>query len=205
MIEWSVATRALPGQTVSGDHFLVKASSHGVLVGVVDGLGHGDEATFAANAAVTILSRHSHESVMSLLRRCHEGLKQTRGVVMTLAMFSFNDSTLTWIGVGNVEAILLRADPTANPQREGVVMRGGVVGYQLPPLTANIVTVAPGDLLILASDGIRAGFSTGVAMKESPEKIANRILAQYSKGTDDALVLVARYVGRQHKAGPCAT
>src|SRR5437868_5964588 len=57
-IEWSVAARALPGQTVSGDQFLVKASNRGVLVGVIDGLGHGSEATRAAAAAVTIIDRY---------------------------------------------------------------------------------------------------------------------------------------------------
>jgi hypothetical protein len=31
---------------------------------------------------------------------------------------------------------------------------------------------------------------------DSPQQIADRILKRHFKGTDDALVLVARYVGR---------
>jgi len=48
LIWWGVAERALPGQTVSGDKYLVKPLADGVLLAVVDGLGHGGEATAAA-------------------------------------------------------------------------------------------------------------------------------------------------------------
>ena len=47
-IEWAVATQPLPGPSVSGDLHLVEPFAHGALVAVVDGLGHGDEATAAA-------------------------------------------------------------------------------------------------------------------------------------------------------------
>src|SRR5216683_1379133 len=61
-IEWGVAARALPGQAVSGDLHLVKPFSKGVLLAAVDGLGHGDEATLAAQLAVTTLERNAEES-----------------------------------------------------------------------------------------------------------------------------------------------
>ena len=41
-IEWSVASRALPGQSVSGDLHVVVPTADGALIGVIDGLGHGD-------------------------------------------------------------------------------------------------------------------------------------------------------------------
>jgi hypothetical protein len=49
--------------------------------------------------------------------------------------------------------------------------------------------------LVLATDGIRSDYAEGLAVGESPQKAADRILAQYHKPTDDALVLVARYLG----------
>ena len=58
------------------------------------------------------------------------------------------------------------------------------------------VPVAPGDILIFATDGIRSDFSEGLTGSEVPQRTADRILAQYGKHTDDALVLVARYVGQ---------
>jgi phosphoserine phosphatase RsbX len=194
-IEWGVATRALAGQAVSGDQYLVKPLVNGVLVAVIDGLGHGEEAAAAANLAVTGLARAAQESVLTLVRRCHEGLKATRGVVMSLASFTVPDSTLTWLGVGNVEGLLLRADVHHRPVCEAIPLRGGVVGYQLPALHASVLPIRRGDTLVLATDGIRDGFAEGLPLRDPPQQVADRILAQFGKDTDDALVLVARFIG----------
>jgi negative regulator of sigma-B (phosphoserine phosphatase) len=194
-IDWGVATLALPGQVESGDLPLVKPLPNGVLVAAVDGLGHGAAAAAAARSAVHILERHAHESLLSLVERCHQGLLDTRGVVMSLASFHVPDETMTWLGVGNVEGMLLRADVHARPPREGVLLRGGVVGYQLPALSAAVLPVTRGDLLIFATDGIRSSFAQGPSRSDPPQQLADRILAEHGKGTDDALVLVARYLG----------
>src|SRR5256885_9190382 len=61
LIEWGVASLALPGEAESGDRHLVKPVGTGVLVAVVDGLGHGAEAAAAAQAAVAALERHATE------------------------------------------------------------------------------------------------------------------------------------------------
>src|SRR5205814_9273794 len=67
LIEWGVASLALPGEAESGDRHLVKPVGTGVLVAVVDGLGHGAEAASAAKAAVAALERHATESPAPLL------------------------------------------------------------------------------------------------------------------------------------------
>jgi serine/threonine protein phosphatase PrpC len=78
-----------------------------------------------------------------------------------------------------------------------VLLRGGVVGYQLPTLRASILPVTWGDVLILATDGIRSGLVEDVTLSHRPQRIAEQILARRAKGTDDALVLVARYLGHE--------
>ena len=195
LIEWGVAALPLAGEAESGDSYLIKLLPHGALLAVVDGLGHGREAAAAAKTAVAALEDSAPESVISLLRRCHERLMKTRGVVMSLAFFNAQDSTLTWVGVGNVEGMLVRADAKAHPARESVLLRGGVVGCELPPLRASVIPVFRGDTLILSTDGIRHGFAEELTLSDSPQQIADRILAHSGKGTDDALVLVARYLG----------
>src|SRR5882672_3326043 len=82
LIEWGVATLALPGEAQSGDLYLVKPVGTGVLVAVVDGLGHGAEAATVAQAAVTALERHATESPLRLIERCHRALQGTRGAVI---------------------------------------------------------------------------------------------------------------------------
>lgn len=197
LIDWGVAASALPGQTQSGDLHLVKSVTTGVLLAVVDGLGHGGEAATAARTAVATLDEHASESVLALLQRCHWALKGTRGVVMSLAFADRQQHALTWVGVGNVECMLFHAAgaPSSRPARASLVTRGGIVGSELPQVRAQVLPLAAGDLLIFATDGIRDGFGDGLQFEAPPQQLAEHILNQYGKGTDDALVLVARYRG----------
>ncbi len=193
-----VWTVGLSNQEESGDRHLVKVVPDGVLVGVVDGLGHGEGAAVAAKAAISYLDWHGGGSLLSLFQHCHLHLRNTRGVVMSLAFFDARQKTMTWLGVGNVEGLLLRADATMKPARETILLRGGVVGFQLPQLYASVMPVFEGDTLIFATDGIASTFADQVIVLDSPQKIANRIGVQFRKDTDDALVLVARYTGYTH-------
>jgi len=125
-----------------------------------------------------------------------QALAGSRGVVMSLAYVGDVQPSLTWLGVGNVEGVVLYAAPKARPARASLVTRGGIVGgAELPQLRADMVPVAPGDLLIFATDGIREGFAEGLPTDATPQQLADQILARSGKGTDDALVLVARYAG----------
>lgn len=186
---------ALPGQVESGDRHVVQPFPNGVLVAAVDGLGHGEAAAAAAKLAVSVLERHAQEPVTALLRRCHEVLRGTRGVAMSLASLRAPDGMLTWLGVGNVEGLLLREAADSALRHEALLLRGGVVGAELPPLRASVIPVMRGDMLIFATDGIREGFTERLALSDPPQELADRILARHAKGTDDALVLVARYAG----------
>ncbi len=194
-LEWDVAQQTLTGQKKSGDSYLVKPFANSVLVAVVDGLGHGEEAAAAAKIAVDTLEANARNNVMSLFERSHEALRKSRGVVMSLALINGRDATATWMGVGNVEGLLVRANPDIKPQKESLLIRAGVVGGQLPPLHASIMAIMPGDTLVFATDGILSGFAEKVNPHDPPKEIAASILANYAKESDDALVWVARYLG----------
>jgi phosphoserine phosphatase RsbX len=198
-VDWAVAARPLDDQTMSGDLHVVQQCSFGFLLAAIDGVGHGDEATVAARAAAEVLEQYAEESVISLVRRCHKAITKTRGAVMTLASVNVLEDTVTWLGVGNVEGRLLRANGKASHPRESVLLRSGLVGLQLPTLHAGVLPLAPGDLLLFATDGIYTHFDEGINPAEAPQQIADRILSRWFKGTDDALVLVSRYSGISHE------
>jgi negative regulator of sigma-B (phosphoserine phosphatase) len=193
VVDFGVASRPLAGEPESGDLHLVSAFPDGVLVAAVDGLGHGAEAAVAARAACEALGNDPGADLPTLFERCHRRLARTRGVVMSLASFGEREGVMKWLGVGNVEGLLLRAD--AAPTNESILLLGGVVGYQLPTLRPTTTQVAHGDVLMLATDGIRTGFAHGLDRSEPAQQLADRILANHAKPTDDALVLVARYLG----------
>ena len=199
LIAWGVASRPSPGEVASGDLHLIQPTMDGVLLAVVDGLGHGDAAIAAAQTAMAVLKSHAEEPLTALVNRCHAALTKTRGAVMTLATLRWLESKLTWLGVGNVEAILLRADRQAKARSDRVLLRSGLVGYQLPVLRAGTLRLAPDDLIIFATDGIDAAFAEGLVCSDSPQQLADGILERHFKGHDDALVLVVRYLGPQHE------
>jgi hypothetical protein len=74
------------------------------------------------------------------------------------------------------------------------MLRAGVVGLQLPLLDTEVLEVAAGDTLIFATDGIQTDFARGSIRMYPPRTAAENILTRHGKTTDDALVLVARYL-----------
>ncbi|MGH9140437.1 MAG: SpoIIE family protein phosphatase [Vicinamibacterales bacterium] len=194
LLDWAVAERALPGQAISGDLHVVEPFPDGVLVAVIDALGHGDEAAAAARLAASTVRAHAHEAIPTLIRICHERLRAARGVVMSAASFNARNDSVTWGGVGNVEGFLVRSHASGSSPREALVLRNGVVGFHLPEVRSTVRPIARGDVLVLATDGIATGFLDDFD-RGTPQDVADRILARYGKPTDDALVLVAAYIG----------
>src|SRR5487761_64925 len=199
-LECGVAGQTLPGQNETGDKHVIVPSATGALLAVIDGLGHGREAATAARLAAEVLEENAGEPMIFLVRLCHEKLRETRGGVMSLATFNTAESTVPWMGVGNVEGVLLHRDSYGTVSREVLALRGGVVGDQLPNLIASILPVSRGDTLLFVTDGVRKDFLNGVTLNDPVQRIAENVLAHHARGNDDALVLVARYSGLQKEA-----
>jgi serine phosphatase RsbU (regulator of sigma subunit) len=166
-----------------------------MMFAVIDGLGHGRAAAAASDIAIATLQQHAGDPLTRLLRRCHESLRGTRGVAMSLAVLNTEEAMLTWIGVGNVEGTLLRSD--AGLPCGKLLLRSGVVGIRLPILREGELAVKPGDILTMMTDGVSEERPQRVPFNGRIESMAQGILASGCKGTDDALVLVARYRGDQ--------
>ena len=194
-IDYGVALRPAWGETVCGDAFVVKSFKRNILLAVIDGAGHGPEAAAAAAAAAAVLAHYGHKPLTQLVEHCHRVLSWSRGVAMTLISIYSEASELSWLGVGNVRGCLFRADRHAKPRSETILLRGGIVGFRLPMLYPLEMSIKPGDWLLLATDGIRGEFNENFKPEGAPDIVADRLLRQYVKGEDDALVLAARYCG----------
>lgn len=115
---------------------------------------------------------------------------------MSLAVFNAAESTMTWAGVGNVEGLLIREGRGSVAQEKSLILSSGVIGDRLPTLTESRKTLFEGDTVIFSTDGIRTGFDEGLNLRSAPQQIADSILSSHRRDSDDALVLVARYLGR---------
>ena len=194
-VEWSVAKRCRRGEATSGDVAVVTLLPGGALVAGVDGLGHGAEAARAAGRAAAVVRASPGPDLALLMKHCHIALRGTRGAAISLAFISTSAGGVTWLGVGNVEGRVVSRAPSATQPKGSLALGGGVAGYDLPAVRTAALKVLPGDLLILATDGVDPSFADSLDVSGSTHAIAERIMARHRRPTDDALVVAVRYLG----------
>jgi len=195
-LEVGVAGLALEGEDRSGDLAVFAPYDRGGLAAVIDGLGHGDDAAAASAIAERVIREHASAPPPELLRRCHEALRKSRGVVLTAAWFDLEAMKLAWVGVGNVEARLVRGAALYGDRYESALVLGGVVGYNLPPVRPTSTDLRPGDAVAFATDGVGADYSASLTPGLPAQRLAERILDRHGRDTDDALAAVVRYLAR---------
>jgi serine phosphatase RsbU (regulator of sigma subunit) len=94
---------------------------------------------------------------------------------------------VVYAGVGNVDALLWQHE-----RRVHLVGQRGIVGAALPTLRPYTQELVPGWLLMVHTDGIRAGVGTDglpADHRDDPQGLVNDVLQEWARDTDDALVV----------------
>ena len=190
-LDVGISKRSLAAEQECGDAYLVRAGPFSVLLAVVDGIGHGPEAAAAAQAAIDVLSSHDTAPLEWLMDQCHLAVRESRGLTMGIARIETGESSLTWVGVGNVQGVLLHAAGGSAETRESLCVGRGLVGYRLAPLMPVTRPFRRGDLLLMATDGLTKDFGESAITRSSAQDVADRVMERYATGRDDALVLAA--------------
>jgi anti-sigma regulatory factor (Ser/Thr protein kinase) len=189
-LAFGVATRPRQPGADNGDAFVIKQWAESALVGVIDGLGHGQFAHRAAQAARQYVETHFDLPLDQIFRGVGRACRATRGVVMALARFDWGQDRLAFAAVGNVE---VRVFPHSEPFR--FTIRRGVIGLNAPNAVVTEHPWAPDHLLLLHSDGLRTHWSwkdfPGVADQPAPA-LAQEFLRVLAKEEDDATAVVVR-------------
>lgn len=191
-LQYAVISEPVAGETECGDQFLVKEIGDSILVAVADGLGHGDEAALAAKKAIQILDSNADASIGELVIACDYALQETRGTALTIIHIS-DKNILSYLTVGNVAGVCWNLDETSNITVSALVLEGGIVGARLPfQLLVKNKKMKPGDIFILATDGVNSEFEIEPPRFESPQAIAKRLFNKFRITRDDGLILVAQ-------------
>lgn len=187
---FGIVHRPKPGSHISGDAYLIKETEEAALLCLVDGLGSGEGAAAAAQAAIRCVEANSTLPLSGILVQCHQALKGTRGVVMALLRLSFAQKVGTFTGVGNI-GIHVRSTTAMKP-----ISGNGIVGYRLPRLQEFTYPYTPGDLFVLHTDGISSHFTLNDVLElegtQDMQAMAEAIARRFGKENDDITVLVAR-------------
>lgn len=185
------AARAFEGEALCGDAGGWWQLPTRRVLALADGLGHGYAAHHAAQQAMQCIARHGHFSCVDLFAACNDKLLETRGAVLAIALIDQASNMLTLGAIGNIRSILLTPS--------GHVRLGsgrGIVGAGYIWSAPDQVLLMPGDTLVMFSDGIDdiGGVRSSLeSLQETPQKLADKVLANWALGTDDAAVLVYRH------------
>ncbi|MCC2630001.1 MAG: serine/threonine protein kinase, partial [Thermomicrobiales bacterium] len=185
----AVAARPYPGETVSGDASQVDWHGSICRIALIDGLGHGSQAAAAALAAVTALAAEPALNPVEAVHCCHGALAGTRGAALLVASIDVARGQLIVAGAGNVEARLCQEGGAKH-----LMTDRGIVGSVLPRVRPVEMALAAEWLLLMYTDGIKRRFDAQPLLETAPggEGLAQAILKEWARATDDATVLVAQ-------------
>lgn len=189
-ISIGIASRPHRQMPVNGDAYVVKKWETHVLLGVIDGVGHGEGAHQAARQARHYVETHCDQPLDQLFRGVGRVCRGPRGVVMALARVDLDRETLSFASIGNIEARTFGIHAPMN-----FVMRRGILGASAPSPVVTDHRWTSGHILVLQSDGVasRWRWTDIPALEEkSAETLAWEILRQWGKDEDDATVAVLK-------------
>lgn len=157
---------------------------------VVDGLGHGKEAEFAARTAVEYVGQHADEPIPEIFAGCDTALRPTRGTAMGLAVIDKEKKTIAYAGIGNTRALVM------GPSTVRFSSNYGIMGTGFRKLNPETLPLETGSLIVLFTDGIDEMidlFEYSSDVIRSPSALAVKIIKDRGRDTDDAAVMVYKY------------
>lgn len=180
-----------PPEVVCGDGCRVRQINNGVQILFADGLGHGPHAKEAVDKAGDFFLSCDDIEPVAIIRQMHDVVRNTRGLVLSLA--SFERDTREWkiCGVGNI----------LTKFHSGITNKiyfpyNGAVGLTIPnSMKASTFPIEKNQHLIMCSDGIKTRWELTkypAILRNHSLILAAALYKDFSRGTDDASVLVAK-------------
>lgn len=189
-LTFGAATRQYPGMKINGDAFIIKKWNDSVMVGVIDGLGHGQWAQRASQTAKNYIESHVTQPLADIFRGTGRSCRSTRGVVMALARFDWLQEKVTIASIGNVDVRIFNNDEPLK-----LIVRRGIVGLNAPNPVVSEQHWNPEGIMILHSDGLRTRWRLedfpGLENRQA-NVIARQLLHHLARDNDDATVVVVK-------------
>lgn len=181
-LEYASRVVAKKGEARSGDAVFARVDDFAALFVIIDGMGHGDAAFLVAERALAALEdlprgADAEEAIFAM----NSALSGTRGAAATAFSVVEDDAQLAGIGNVTCRGIGFRCPFVPTP---------GVLGRRKQLPDSVPITMAPGQGLVLHSDGVAAGFGTQDSFADLPRSACDFLLDHHRHEDDDATVLV---------------
>lgn len=176
-------------ELVCGDAWHLHAHDGAVAVTLIDGLGHGLQASEAAHAGVAVAAQRGTLGAAELVTALHAGMSGTRGGAAAVTSINGNGE-LQFAGVGNIAASLCESQGS-----RGMASHPGIVGVQFRKAQPFNFHAAAGTLLIMHSDGLQGRWNLrdypGLFFRH-PAVIVAVLQRDFDRGRDDASIVALR-------------
>ena len=179
-----------PKERFCGDAWAYHRTPQRTLILLVDGLGHGFEASEAAQEAVEVFHRHLARSPREILSYMHDALKKTRGAAAGICEIKPAENRLTYAGVGNTVAVMLSSKVSRN-----LTSHNGTLGIAVPRIQEFQVEWPARAILVMHSDGLQTRWDLSSypgLLARHPAVIGGALLRDFRRQRDDASVVVVK-------------
>lgn len=181
--------RPFIGEAVAGDAAIVREVEDGLVVALVDVLGHGIEAHDVAVRIVDFLERSTVSDPAALMTALHQHLRGSRGAAAGICHINRNDGVLRFVGHGNTRARRLWQQPSR------LVSKDGLLGSAIRGHNLQTMAIEPGDVLLFYSDGVTDRFDLDDyrhAISDTARSLARNVIEMFGKDYDDAACIAIR-------------
>lgn len=182
-------TKPAAGHDLGGDRAIVREAEGGLLLAIIDVLGHGRDADRVAQVAEDALFQAQWAEANDLLRMLDMELAGSVGAAAGIVTFRDGTTDGRFAGVGNTVFKVLGGNPRT------LVSADGVLGQQATVPRPSTVVVQPDETVLMHSDGI----SSRVDWRGTPEMTtidvelaAREIMRRFGRAHDDISCIVAR-------------
>jgi anti-sigma regulatory factor (Ser/Thr protein kinase) len=177
----------------SGDGWAVARPGEPALFLVIDGLGHGPAAAEAAQIGAQAFRAHAALPLTALAERIHAALRSSRGAALAIAELPPGDGMMRWVGIGNIAGAVV-----GGTEVRRLVSMPGIAGQVARTIQAFEYRWSRRNLLVMHSDGLTSHWALdaypGLTLCH-PSLVAGVLHRDFTRGRDDATVLVARRTG----------
>jgi hypothetical protein len=141
---------------------------------------------------------HAASPAGTIVAQVHAGLRSTRGAAMAVTELNAAESSVRFAGLGNISASVV-----SGLGSKSLVSHNGIAGHEMRKIQEFSYDWPADALLIMHSDGVSARWDLskypGLASRD-PSVVAGVIYRDFSRGRDDALVVVVRTPTRDQEA-----
>lgn len=180
-----------PGEEASGDGFFHQSTADYIKLFLGDGLGHGPEAAVAVLKAGEVFAEGSENDPVEIIRSINNGVRKTRGLVGTVAVFEIRENRWRICGVGNITTRINSQSSSKNYNSYN-----GIIGLNVPnTLKAQEIKHEKGQQIMMCSDGLKSRWDTiqfPAIHRYDLSILAATLLKDFARNTDDMSVAACK-------------